>query len=78
MTKVMPDSGRAPLVGRQLGAQRSCHDARHRTTTAARLRAGPWQAWAAPIFGLLWLALPVIDFAGRVEAIRVAEERGRL
>jgi two-component system, NarL family, sensor histidine kinase DesK len=25
---------------------------------------GPWWAWAAPVFGLLWLALPGVDFTG--------------
>jgi two-component system sensor histidine kinase DesK len=33
-------------------------------TTEGCSAGAPWWTWAAPVFGLLWLALPAVDFAG--------------
>jgi two-component system, NarL family, sensor histidine kinase DesK len=33
------------------------------TTTTTECRRTPWWAWAAPLWGLLWLAIPVVDLA---------------
>jgi two-component system, NarL family, sensor histidine kinase DesK len=37
-------------------------------STGSRRRA-PWWTWAAPLWGLLWLALPVVDLAGSDPAV---------